>query len=134
MSQIPPRLREEVRSRAKGQCEYCRQPEDLAFVSHHVDHVYAEHHGGGTLLENLALSCAPCNLRKSSHLSSIDPESGLVHRLFHPRRDLWADHFELSGGEIVPRTAVGRVTVKLLRMNLAARIQEREALVRCGRL
>jgi hypothetical protein len=39
-----------------------------------------------------------------------------------------------AGGEIVPRTITGRVTVTLLRLNRPDRIQEREALVRSGRL
>jgi hypothetical protein len=40
--------------------------------------VIAEKHGGPTTLNNLAVSCVLCNLRKGSDLSSIDPDSGLV--------------------------------------------------------
>jgi hypothetical protein len=38
----------------------------------------------------------------------------------------------LRGGEIVPRTAVGRVTVKLLRLNLSDRIRERAVMLPPG--
>jgi hypothetical protein len=99
-----------------------------------VDHVIAEKHGGKTSLENLALCCVLCNRRKGSDLSSIDPATGELRPLFNPRLDRWVNHFELHGGEIVPRTSEGRVTVKLLRLNLPLRIREREALVRSGRL
>ena len=132
MSHIGDRVREEVRARAGRRCEYCLAPEDLAFAKHHVDHAIAEKHGGQTVLENLALCCAICNRRKGSDLASVDPVSGELSPLFHPRLDRWADHFELHGGEIIPRTGTGRVTVKLLRLNRPDRIKEREALVRSG--
>jgi hypothetical protein len=96
--------------------------------------VIAEKHGGETALENLALCCTICNRRKGSDLSTLDPLTGELVGLFHPRLDRWADHFELHGGEIIPRTSAGRVTVKLLRLNRPDRIKEREALVRSGRL
>jgi hypothetical protein len=134
MSQVGAGMREQVRARAGGRCEYCLEPEDLAFARHQVDHVIAEKHGGQTVLENLALCCTLCNRRKGSDLSTLDPVYGELRALFHPRRDRWADHFELRGGEIVPLTSTGRVTVKLLRLNRPDRIKEREALVRSGRL
>jgi len=44
---------------------------------------------GDNDLENLALACAECNLKKSSDLAGIDPETYMLTPLFHPRRDLW---------------------------------------------
>jgi hypothetical protein len=72
-------------------------------------------------LENLALSCSFCNQAKGSDIASIDPESGDTVRLYNPRIDDWADHFlfEVKSGVIQPLTAIGRVTVKLLRVNRA---------------
>jgi len=134
MAAITTGLRAEVSARAGRRCEYCLQPEELSFAGHQVDHIIAEKHGGLTELENLALCCTLCNRRKGSDLSSLDPVSGELARLFHPRLDRWAEHFELPGGEIFARTSVGRVTVKLLRLNLPDRIKEREMLVRSGRL
>jgi hypothetical protein len=42
-------------------------------------------------------------------------------RLFHPRQDRWDEHFERNGVLIVGRSAVGRATVGLLKMNAADR-------------
>jgi hypothetical protein len=132
MGYIAEQVREQVRERAGRRCEYCLTPEKLSFARHQVDHVIAEKHGGGTALDNLALCCALCNRRKGSDLASLDPATGELRPLFHPRRDRWADHFELNEGEIVPRTATGRATVKLLHLNRPDRIKEREAMVRSG--
>jgi hypothetical protein len=49
--------------------------------------------------------------------------------LFHPRRDYWREHFELRGAEIIPRTAVGRVTIRLLQLNRLERVKERELML-----
>jgi len=38
-------------------------------------------------------------------------------RLFHPRSDDWAEHFELDGARIAGNTPVGRATVQVLSMN-----------------
>ena len=129
------RLYEEVRARAGRRCEYCLYPEDQAFARHQVDHIIAEKHGGATIPGNLALCCALCNMRKGSDLSTLDPMTGVLTPLFHPRLDVWMDHFELQdNGEIVARTSAGRATVQLLRMNRPDRVKEREPLVRSGRL
>ena len=103
-------------------------------VSHWVDHIVAEKHGGQTTEENLAFSCVLCNQHKGSDLTSIDPESGLITPLFHPRTDPWVEHFRLVDGTIEPLTPRGRVTVRLLRINILARIEERILLQRLDML
>jgi hypothetical protein len=60
----------------------------------------------------------------------MDPETGRLTPLFHPRLDRWDNHHELRNGEILGLTAKGRVTVRLLRMNRPARIKERQLLQR----
>ena len=107
--------------------------EQYSTKQHEVDHIRAEKHGGLTVLENLCLSCFDCNHFKVSDLSSIDPLTDEVVTLYHPRRDVWADHFRLNGVQIEGRTPAGRVTVKLLQMNTAERILERSLLMRSGR-
>ena len=67
-----------------------------------------------------------CNAHKGPNLSGLDPESGALVRLFHPRQDQWDEHFERNGVLIVGRTAVGRATVGLLKMNAADRRRLRE--------
>ncbi|MBC5798265.1 HNH endonuclease [Sphaerospermopsis sp. FACHB-1094] len=118
-SYISNNLRQMVFNRAQGCCEYCLIPEKLVLANHQIDHVIAEKHGGATVLENLALSCSLCNQAKGSDIASIDPDSGDTVRLYNPRKDIWQEHFILNSqsGMIEPLTAIGRVTVQLLRMN-----------------
>jgi hypothetical protein len=122
---VPAELRRLVRERAGGCCEYCRIPESASFALHEVDHIVAVKHGGTTFAENLALCCTLCNRHKGSDLSSVDPETGDVVLLFHPRNHLWVDHFRFEGVLICPLTPIGRATVRLLRLNAEPRLAER---------
>ena len=128
MAEIEDALRENVRSRANGLCEYCHIPERLTLVEHEIDHVIAVKHGGQTAVENLALCCSICNRFKGSDIASIDPETAQLTPLFHPRLDRWEDHHEVRDGQVIGLTATGRVTVRLLRMNRPTRIKERQLL------
>src|SRR3954464_13788752 len=93
-------LRRLVANRANGRCEYCLIPESDSYAIHEVDHIYAEKHGGKTSENNLCLSCWICNRLKGSDLTSLDPLTGEITPLFHPRRDEWAAHFQLDGALI----------------------------------
>jgi hypothetical protein len=86
----------------------------LAF---HVEHIIPQQHGGITSEENLALSCPHCNMHKGPNLTGIDPDSGQISRLFDPRREVWAEHFQHAGARLSARTAIGRVTIRVLDMN-----------------
>jgi hypothetical protein len=68
-------------------------------------------------------------LAKRPNLSAIDPATGAVVTLFHPRRGLWNDHFEFQGPLIVGKTPEGRATVRLLQMNGQPRLQVRGLLL-----
>jgi len=129
---ISPALRRQVYERASGQCEYCLIPEALIFAGHEIDHIIAQKHEGQTDAANLALSCVLCNKNKGSDIASIDPATGVIVPLFHPRRDRWLEHFQLSGAEIIPVTPIGRATVRLLRLNHPHRLIEREQLLDSG--
>jgi hypothetical protein len=133
-SHISVALRRLVRERAGDRCEYCLIPEAGTFAPHWIDHIVAEKHGGPTEADNLAMACMVCNQHKGTDLTSIDPESGETVVLFHPRRDRWTDHFRFDGGSIEPMTAVGRVTVRLLQLNLPRRVAERDRLMTAGLL
>ncbi len=126
---IPAPLRRQVYERAAGQCEYCLIPETLTFAGHEIDHIIAQKHEGQTDTNNLALSSVLCNKNKGSDIASIDPATGEIVPLFHPRRDRWLEHFQLLGAEITPLTPVGRATARLLKFNHPNRIIEREQLV-----
>jgi hypothetical protein len=111
----------EVFARADDRCEYCHTPQTAFQRTFHLEHITARSHGGATDLDNLALACWLCNFRKGSNLAGIDPQTGEVVVLFHPRKDKWADHFEIqcesSTADIRGKTSQGRATVNTLRMN-----------------
>ena len=123
-----------VRRRAGERCEYCRLPQQASALRFHVEHIVARQHGGGDDLENLALACPECNYQKGTNLSGVDPDTGKVTTLFHPRRDLWPAHFARDSARITGRTPVGRTTVWLLEMNIGDRLRWREMLLRLGLL
>jgi len=127
-----PALRTLVEERASHRCEYCLLHEDDAVMPHELDHIIASQHSGQTTLENLALSCWDCNHVKGPNLASVDPLTGEIVQLFHPRRDRWADHFRLDGARIAGLTAKGRVTVFLLQLNAPERIRQRADLQALG--
>jgi HNH endonuclease len=82
-----------------------------------VDHIIAEKHGGETVVSNLALACPHCNLYKGPNIAGLDPASGQVVRLFHPRTDVWSEHFAWEEAYLTGRSPIGRVTVQVLAMN-----------------
>jgi HNH endonuclease len=89
-----------------------------------MEHIIARQHGGSAHLDNLAFARWHCNRKKGPNLAGIDPVTGEIVALFHPRRDKWDDHFvaRLSARgqrqiEIEGLTAVGRATVGVLGMN-----------------
>ncbi len=125
-------LRRLVRKRSSGCCEYCLIPEIATFSLHEIDHIIAEKHGGLTEADNLALSCTLCNQYKGTDLTSIDPDTGEIVSLYHPRLDRWLEHFSFRDAEIIPLTSKGRVTVRLLQFNRSERIEERQLLREAG--
>jgi HNH endonuclease len=125
-------LRKLVYQRAKNCCEYCLLPESLVLISHEVDHVIAEKHGGLTQENNLALSCTLCNKNKGSDIASIVPDTGEIVALFNPRNDCWSQHFRNEDGRFLALTAVGDVTIRLLKLNRSDRLQERQLFIAAG--
>lgn len=117
-------LATEVRRRASHRCEYCLLSQGLFRRRFHIEHIIAKQHGGVTHLDNLALACWQCNLKKGPNLTGIDPETEQITRLFHPRQDTWGEHFQLRENRTIPErveiiglTPVGRATRRLLDMN-----------------
>ena len=118
--------------RAEGRCEYCLLPQAAAVYQHEPDHIVPRQHDGETTADNLALSCTRCNRYKGPNVGSFDPETGELVPFYNPRTQAWADHFRLDGPVIQPLTPEGRVTVKILRLNDAVRIEERALLIEVG--
>lgn len=129
---MPAELRRLVFERAKGHCEYCLLPQTAAVYRHEPDHVIPRQHDGETAAGNLALSCTRCNRYKGPNVGSFDPETGDLVPFYNPRVQAWTDHFRLDGPLIQPLTPEGRVTVKILRLNDAVRIEERALLIEVG--
>jgi hypothetical protein len=125
-------LRQEVRRRAEGRCEYCRKPDFLSGLGFHVDHIIPLSHGGITQFHNLAYACLSCNVAKGRDIASIDFESGQLTPLFHPRNDDWNAHFLYEDVRIFGQTSIGRITVRLLEMNHPAQLEIRRDLKASG--
>ncbi|MRG96937.1 HNH endonuclease signature motif containing protein [Polyangium spumosum] len=128
---IPASVQRRVRERAQNRCEYCRISQESQEATFHVDHVLPRRHGGPTTLDNLALSCVSCSLRKGARTSALDPVTSASVALYDPRSSRWEDHFSVNVEFVIQgTTATGRVTVEVLRMNrpLAVAIRREEAL------
>ena len=120
--------RDLVRRRADHRCEYCLLHQDYSELAHHVEHIIAKQHGGSDDIGNLALACHRCNLCKGPNLTGVDPASGELVPLFHPRHDRWNNHFVFHGVRIQGITPSGRATVMVLAMNDARRLELRSQL------
>lgn len=123
---IPARVRREVVHRAGNRCEYCGLSQTGQEAVFHVDHIRPVAAGGATVAENLALACVSCSLRKGARASAVDPESGQTVALFHPRREVWREHFRWEAARVLGLTATGRATIAALRMNRPVAVALRE--------
>ena len=112
-------LRREVAVRARHHCEYCRLAQKGQEAAFHVDHVHPVAEGGETALENLALACVSCSLRKGARIKARDPQTGREASLYHPRKQVWTEHFAWKGNRVTGLTPTGRATMDLLKMNRA---------------
>ena len=127
--------REAVRDRAANRCEYCHlRQEHFPTYRHQIEHVVPKKHGGSDDPNNLALACIRCNLAKGPNLTGIDPDTGKVVVLFHPRTQAWDEHFAMVGAEVVGLSPAGRASVAVLNMNEDVRLNLREELLENGEL
>lgn len=123
-----------VRECAEHRCEYCKTPTSISEFTFPLDHIVSQQHGGETKFENLALSCPHDNFHKGPNIAGLDPETGRLTRLFNPRRQRWNAHFAWNGPIVVGRTAVGRTTIHVLKMNHPDRVELRRLLIGAGLL
>jgi len=123
-----------VARRALHRCEYCHAPELVFNFRFEVEHVIPVSQGGEDKKHNLALACRSCNLHKGADVSGIDPISGELVRLFHPRVDRWREHFHVdrTTGEIVANTSIGRATASCLNLNSSSQLLARRQWIRLG--
>lgn len=125
-------LRPQVAIRAGHRCEYCHLPEQWTSLPFQMDHVIAEKHDGATTPDNLAYACLHCNSFKGPNIAGRDRETNETVRLFDPRRDVWSEHFQWDGPLLAGRTAVGRATIAVLKINLPYRVAARRSLIEEG--
>lgn len=99
-----------------------------------VEHIVPREKGGNTASENLALACQGCNGHKHTKVGGRDPINKENVPLFHPRRQLWRDHFawDHTGTLILGLTPTGRATVEALKLNREALVNLRRALRMLG--
>ena len=110
-------IRREIVRRAKNRCEYCGLAQAGQEAVFHVDHISPLAEGGATSLDNLALACVSCSLRKGARKVATDPLSGRPAALFHPRQQQWDEHFRWKGCRVQGLTDTGRATVDALKLN-----------------
>lgn len=112
-------FRKKVEERAKKLCEYCQSPLEFSSDPFSVEHIFPISKGGIDQLENLALACQGCNGHKSTKTEAFDAVSQTTAIFYNPRKDVWNEHFVWSGDftEIIGKTAKGRVTVEVLKLN-----------------
>ncbi len=124
-----------VAQRAKHKCEYCHAPEVIFNVAFEVDHIIPISKKGGDEENNLSLCCRICNLRKLDYIEGIDPLTKEKVRLFHPRIDLWNDHFTFNQKYpfiIEGKTNIGRATIERLDLNYSLQLKARELWIKLG--
>jgi hypothetical protein len=114
---LNPEIVRQVWQRARLCCEYCHLPASAVLAPFQIDHIIARQHGGSNDPDNLALCCIHCNRYKGPNVAGIDPNTSELVPLFHPRRDVWTEHFQWSGAELRALTASARATLQVLFMN-----------------
>jgi hypothetical protein len=84
-----------------------------------IEHIIPLSKGGSSDEFNLWLACPLCNRYKGDKTIAIDPETGQTAPLFHPRIQVWVEHFCWSkdGLQIIGQTPTGRATVAALRLS-----------------
>lgn len=88
-----------VRQRADEACEYCGLRRASSSLPFEIDHFVARKHGGKGAVPNLA------------------------------RRHRWGWHFARDGPTLVGRTAIGRTTISVLRINDPIAVAHRRSLI-----
>jgi hypothetical protein len=99
-----------------------------------MEHIIPLAAGGETTEENLAYSCQGCNGHKYVKMNAIEPVSGEIVFLYHPRQQRWEEHFKWSRDKLsmIGITPVGRATVNALHLNRSEVTNLRKITIRTG--
>jgi hypothetical protein len=131
---IPVKVQRLVLAASNACCEYCWAPSEYSSALYHFDHILPVAKKGQSSFSNVAYSCSGCNGYKSDKTHSFDTLTNQTVRLYHPRSDKWAAHFQWSEDElnIEGITPIGRATVALLQLNRKGNINLRRLLQLVG--
>lgn len=123
-------VRARIAQQADHHCEYCRCPESHSLSTFAIEHIQPLGDGGADEEDNLANSCSGCNGFKGLATTGTDPNTGTLVRLYHPRQDIWAEHFAWSADTLmlVGLTPIGRATIERLRLNRSGVVNLRRLL------
>lgn len=127
--------RSRVAERAGWCCEYCRSQAAFSPDPFSVEHIIPRSRGGSNEDPNLALACQGCNNFKYTTITSVDPLTGETSPLFHPRRDVWSDHFVWNDDATIMLglSPTGRATIDRLRLNRTGVVNLRRVLKDLGK-
>lgn len=125
---IPPEDKAHVLQRASGRCEYCKSLRKYSPQPFTIDHILPVALKGSDALDNLALACGGCNGHKSNKTTALDPITGKEADLFHPREQVWQEHFDWDADseQMIGLTPTGRATVRSLKLNREALVNLRK--------
>jgi hypothetical protein len=128
-------IRDFVRDRARNCCEYCGSPQNHSSDDFAIEHITPRARDGSDDTDNLALSCSGCNSRKFTAIEAHDPVTGEMASLYHPRLDIWEEHFLWSDDRrlLIGKTPTGRATIVRIQLNRENVVNLREALRDTGR-
>jgi hypothetical protein len=101
--------------------------QSLQGATFHLEHIVPRSRSGQTELDNLALACPSCNLKKSDRSDLTDPVTSDAVPIYNPRVHRWDEHFRWVGLRIVGVSAVGRALIEAFDLNHARRLRIREA-------
>ena len=124
-----------VAERAGFYCEYCWRTARGCPGGFHVEHIVPRTNAGTNLMSNLCYACAGRNGAKGAMTAGFDSETNREVRLYQPRRNRWFDHFSWSRdqSEVIPLTAIGRATLKKLRLNRTEAVEQRRIFTGLGK-
>jgi len=127
--------RSRIRQAANEQCGYCRISSHLVYATMEIDHIFPKSRGGGDEEENLWLACPFCNNAKSDQINGIDPVTQEAIALFHPRQQLWTEHFAWNPDDkasLLGLSLCGRASIAALGINETIPLQFRRLMVLAG--
>jgi HNH endonuclease len=134
MAKLTAGERKFVIERAQGCCEYCWSQLSFSPSPFAIEHIIPLIKNGTDDLYNLAFSCSGCNGHKYDRTDAYDPLTGELVPLYHPRQQLWVNHFVWSADftDIIGTSPVGRATIDRLCLNRLGVVNFRRVLRTMG--